>query len=364
MVYMDIDWQDLVEKEWWEESLLLYMGLINIDRKKTSNDIVKTILTGKLETAGNEDLRTHIKLLAARALCDFQPTKREGTVVDLSRQQLIQLVESNAPLEKRFNAGIFLGNLGDTRISGDNLVLVPAGDFIRGSNEIDEEEKPVKRIYLDDFMIGIYPVTSQEFKRFVDDNGYHRQEHWTKEGWQWRMEEKITAPGLWYDRKWNGPNFPVVGVSWYEAAAYTGWLSKVTGKPYRLPTEAEWEKAARGIDGKIYPWGNEFDNNCCNSRESGLGRTSPVGIFPNGKSDYGCHDLAGNVWEWCADWYDERYYSNCPVKNPPGPAAGSRRVCRGGSWFFDAGGCACAVRGRDLPVLRGSRLGFRLARSF
>ncbi len=339
------------------------MGLINIDRKKTSNDIVKTILTGKLETAENEDLRTHLKLLAARAPCDFQPTKREGTVVDLSLKQLIQLVESNAALEKRFNAGILLGNLGDTRISEDSKVLVPAGEFIRGAKEY-KNTKPVKHIYLDDFMIGVFPVTNQEFKRFVDDQGYHREQPWSLEGWHWRQERNINEPAYWYERKWNGPNFPVVGVSWYEAAAYADWLSKITGKLYRLPTEAEWEKAARGIDGKIYPWGNTFDKNCCNSGESGLGRTSPVGIFPNGKSDYGCHDMAGNVWEWCADWYDEKYYHNSPMKNPSGPSSGSLRVCRGGSWFFDAGNCACAIRVRGLPGLRGFHLGFRLARSF
>jgi formylglycine-generating enzyme required for sulfatase activity/predicted MPP superfamily phosphohydrolase/energy-coupling factor transporter ATP-binding protein EcfA2 len=363
MVYMDIHWQHLVEKEWWEESLLLYMGLINIDRKRTSNDIIKTILTDKTETAENEDIRTHLRLLAARALCDFQPTKREGTVVDLSRKQLIQLVESNAGLEKRFNAGILLGNLGDTRTSSDNMVLVPADDFIRGSKEY-KNAKPVKRIYLDDFMIGVYPVTNQEFKWFVDEKGYYQEEFWTAAGWQWRQDENIIEPDYWYDREWNGPNFPVVGVSWYEAEAYANWLSNMTGKPYRLPTEAEWEKAARGTDGKIYPWGNTFDKNCCNSRESELGRTSPVGIFPNGKSDYGCFDMAGNVWEWCADWYGEKYYSKSPDKNPTGPKTGSLRVLRGGSWFLVAEYCACAIRYRLHPGDRVFSLGFRLARSF
>jgi formylglycine-generating enzyme required for sulfatase activity len=156
----------------------------------------------------------------------------------------------------------------------------------------------------------------------------------------------------------------VVVVSWYEAAAYANWLSEVTAKPYRLPTEAEWEKAARGIDGRKYPWGNEFDKIFCNSDESGLGRTSPVGIFPKGKSLYGCYDMAGNVWEWCADWFDENYYSNCPVKNPPGPTSGSHRVYRGGSWLLDAESCACPFRARYHPGLRDVNLGFRLARSF
>jgi formylglycine-generating enzyme required for sulfatase activity/predicted MPP superfamily phosphohydrolase/energy-coupling factor transporter ATP-binding protein EcfA2 len=364
MVYMEIPWQQFLEKEWWEETLLLYAGFMSIDRKRAGNDMVKLILTDYIEKEPGERKRLRLQLLGIRALCDFHPTKRDEPVVSIARNQSIRLMKSDAALEVRFQAGELLGNLGDTRIIEDNMVQVPAGKFIRGSNEISDSEKPEQRIYLGDFMIGAYPVTNQEFKRFVDDNGYHRQEYWIKEGWQWRIEEKITAPVLWYDRKWNGPNFPVVTVSWYEAAAYANWLSKITGKPYRLPTEAEWEKAARGIDGRTYPWGNKFDKNLCNSWELELRRTSPVGIFPKGKSPYGCFDMAGNVWEWCADWYDEKYYLKSPMKNPLGPKTGSRRVDRGGGWIYDAGDCACAIRYAGHPGYRVNGLGFRLARSF
>jgi formylglycine-generating enzyme required for sulfatase activity len=275
---------------------------------------------------------------------------------------MIQLTESDTALEHRFRAGELLGYLGDTRISDDNMVLVKAGEFIMGSKEY-KDAKPVRCIYLDDFMIGVYPVTNQEFKQFIDDNGYRREEYWTSEGWQWQQEENITEPYWWHDRKWNGSNFPVVGVSRYEADAYVKWLSDVTKKTYRLPSESEWEKAARGTDGRKYPWGNEFDKKFCNTDESGLYRTSPVGIFPKGKSPYGCFDMAGNVWEWCADWYDEKYYLKTPEKNPKGPKTGSRRVCRGGGWFGSEGHCACALRLRDQPANRGYDLGFRLARS-
>jgi formylglycine-generating enzyme required for sulfatase activity/predicted MPP superfamily phosphohydrolase/energy-coupling factor transporter ATP-binding protein EcfA2 len=363
MVYENIDWQPFLEKEWWEETLLLYTGFMSLDRKRTGNDIVETILKTKAREEKNEKKCRRLQILGARAICDFQPTKRDEAVISIAREQMIRLTGSDAALEDRFQAGELLGSLGDTRIGGDNMVMVPAGEFIRGSGEY-ENAKPVKRIYLDDFMIGVYLVTNQEFKRFVDDNGYHRQEYWIKEGWKWRIEEKITTPGLWYDRKWNGPNFPVVEVSWYEADAYIKWLSDVTKKTYRLPTDAEWEKAARGTDGRIYPWGNEFDKNLCNSWELELGRTNPVGIFPKGKSLYGCFDMAGNVWEWCADWYDEKYYLKSPMKNPLGPKTGSHRVYRGGGWFFDAGYCACAIRYAFLPGIRYYYLGFRLARSF
>jgi formylglycine-generating enzyme required for sulfatase activity len=136
------------------------------------------------------------------------------------------------------------------------MVKVEAGEFTMGANEYDRE-KPIRQIYLDEFMMGKYPVTNEEFKAFIDEGGYNNEEYWTKEGWKWKEKEKISEPLYWHEGKWNRPNFPVVGVSWYEAAAYANWLSKKTGRTYRLPTEAEWEKAARGTDGREYPWGNE-----------------------------------------------------------------------------------------------------------
>jgi formylglycine-generating enzyme required for sulfatase activity len=213
-------------------------------------------------------------------------------------------------------------------------------------------------------MIGKYPVTNEEFKVFMSDAGYKKQEFWTPEGWEWLKKENVTEPGYWHDRKWNGPNFPVVGVSWYEASAYAKWLSQTTGAEYAMPSEAQWEKAARGGKGLIYPWGNDFDKNKCNSSESGLGRTSPVGIFPGDNSPYGCMDMAGNVWEWCADWYGEDYYKKSPAKNPKGPSNGSHRVIRGGSWVFNHWYCRGASRFFwNHPASRDNDLGFRLARA-
>jgi formylglycine-generating enzyme required for sulfatase activity/calcineurin-like phosphoesterase family protein len=289
---------------------------------------------------------------------------RDEAVVSLARNLQYKMIESDAALQDRFQAGMLVGELGDIRISGNNMVLIPAGEFIRGSNEFKEEEKPEKCIYLDGFKIGKYPVTNQEFKQFIDEKGYYQEEFWLPEGWQWRCRNGITEPLFWSERSRYWSNFPVTGINWYEAAAYANWLKKVTGILYRLPTEVEWEKAARGTDGKLYPWGYTFDINCCNSRESGLRRTSPVGIFPNGKSDYGCQDMAGNVWEWCADWFDEKYYHGSSLKNPIGPTTGSLRMCRGGGWFVGVQDCACAIRRRLHPGNRVYDLGFRLARSF
>ncbi len=351
---MDIDYKKYINDSWWEETLLLYTGLMNLEMKKRSNGIVLEILS--LQS-------TRIQLLGCKALRDFQPSKREEPVVKSVKEKLTNLIDSNASLEERFEAGDILGTLGDPCIDilSPAMVHVEAGEFTRGGDEYDNE-KPIGQIYLDEFMMGKYPVTNQEFKAFIRDGGYNNQDLWTPEGWQWREDEGIAEPGYWHDRKWNGLNFPVVGVSWYEAAAYARWLSKKTGENYALPTEAQWEKAARGTKGLIYPWGNDFNKNLCNYDECGLDRTSPVGIFPGGESPYGCVDMAGNVWEWCGDWYDSDYYKSCPKKNPQAPSAGSNRVLRGGGWGGNAWNCRAAFRDAGHPAIRFAYVGFRLAR--
>jgi formylglycine-generating enzyme required for sulfatase activity len=236
-----------------------------------------------------------------------------------------------------------------------------AGEFTMGANE-HKREQPIHRVYLDAFMIGKYPVTNEEFKEFIEAEGYKSEDLWTPEGWNWLKKENITEPRYWHDREWNGPNFPVVGVGWYEASSYAEWLSQMTGVKYSLPTEAQWEKAARGSTGLVYPWGSTFDKNLCNSGETGLGRTSPVGLFPGGKSPYGCMDMAGNVWEWCSDWFEEDSYKKSPAKNPGGPSDGSRRVVRGGGWAIGDWCCRAASRYWLHPAGRVVVLGFSLVR--
>jgi formylglycine-generating enzyme required for sulfatase activity/energy-coupling factor transporter ATP-binding protein EcfA2 len=355
MLDMDIDYKNYREDPWWEEALLLYTGLMNLEMKKRSNEIVGEMLDMK---------PNRLQLLGARALRDFQHSKREEAVIITAGKKLIALIESKASLEERFEAGEILGILGDPRINPPPVVSVQAGEFTMGSDEY-KSEQPTHRVYLDEFMIGKYPVTNEEFNAFIEAEGYKNEALWTPEGWNWLKKEDITESRYWHDRKWNSPNFPVVGVSWYEAAAYAMWLSQTMKVTYTLPTEAQWEKAARGSTGLVYPWGNKFDKKICNSGESGLGRTSPVGIFPAGASPYGCMDMAGNVWEWCADWYKEEYYKESPAKNPKGPSGGSSRVVRGGSWGNGDWYCRAACRGwADHPAYRVGVLGFRLVRAF
>ncbi len=360
MIDMGINYRQFLDKEWWEESILLYLGLINLERRQKSNQLVKEILEVEQENKSGE---RRLWLLGAKALRDFLPSRRDEENVTLTRQRLENIIGSDADVKDRFEAGEILGYLGDLRLESDNMILVKVGKFIRGSEKDFNREKPVRHIYLDAYMIGKYPVTNREFKEFVDDGGYQKKEFWTPEGWQWREEENILEPEYWHDRKWNGPNFPVVGISWFEAAAYCKWLSHTTGKQYRLPTEAEWEKAARGTDGREYPWGNKFDEKKCNSDELGLDRTSPVGIFPEGKSPYECLDMSGNVWEWCWDRFDDEYYEKSPDRNPKGPSGGVDRVLRGGSWFAHPDRCRCAYRDGDHPADRDLNAGVRLSRS-
>ncbi|MCP5048815.1 MAG: SUMF1/EgtB/PvdO family nonheme iron enzyme [bacterium] len=369
MVYEEKDYKKYLEKNYWEETLLLYAGLINREWKEKANDLVREMLTypysiedGK--KGGDSSELRRIRLLGGKVLKDIQEYKRDEAIVSMAVELLNAIIVSDSSVEQRFEAGEILGYLGDRRIEiqSPSMVLVEAGEFIRGG-EGHRREKPVRYIYLDEFEIGTFPVTNLEFKAFMVDGGYASGTYWTTEGWKWLREENISEPESWHNRQWNGLNFPVVGVSWYEASAYAKWISIKTGKNFALPTEAQWEKAARVNKGLNYPWGNEFNKKFCNSSESGLKRTSPVGIFPKGVSFCGCQDMAGNVWEWCADWYDDDYYKGSPQKNPQGPLKGSGRVMRGGSWNFTHVYCRAAFRGWNLPADRFVLIGFRLLRS-
>lgn len=228
----------------------------------------------------------------------------------------------------------------------DAMVQVPVGGFIFGEGK---EQKKFEIVT--PFEIDVYPVTNGQFARFIKEGGYAlKSDLWTKEGLKFIKKEKITQPRLWDDKKLNQPDYPVVGVSWYEANAYAKWAGK------RLPTEFEWERAARGTDGLIYPWGNEFDKEKCNTKESGIGKTTRVTHYPNGISPVGCYDMAGNVWEWTRN----NYYT----KGEQGDFKDNEYpVLRGGSWYFDLESARCAYRYDLNPEYRYYTLGFRCVRT-
>jgi len=159
------------------------------------------------------------------------------------------------------------------------------------------------------YQIAKYHVTNAQFRLFVDAGGYRERKWWTDAGWAAREREKWTEPRYWSDSKWNGNEYPVVGVSWYEAVAYCLWLSEALGEKIMLPTEDQWQYAAQGDDKRAYPWGNTWDGSRCNNRVGGqgIGKTTPVRQYEGkGDSPFGVVDMAGNVWEWCLTDYETK----------------------------------------------------------
>ncbi len=283
--------------------------------------------------------------------------------LEQSRGQLIGVLGGTLAPFERSEAGKALAALGDPRFNPGlfylpvepllGFVEIPAGPFWMGSDPkedpwADKEEQPYHAVNVSAFYIARYPVTVAQFRAFVERSGY-----------QPRNPGSLTGIA----------NHPVALVSWDDAQAYCGWLNKALraqpgvpdalrsllqdGCQIRLPTEAEWEKAARGTDGRLYPWGNDFDPNKANTWETHLGTTSPVGCFLDGASPYGIQDISGNVLDWCADWYGEKYYSTSVEWDPKGPEIGGHKVVRGGSWGGDALDARCTARVRFMLAANG-----------
>jgi len=194
-------------------------------------------------------------------------------------------------------------------VDGAEMALVPEGDFLMGTSPEDifakEHEKPQRLVWLSAYLIDIFPVTNERYRLFMEAGGYREEKWWTAEGWKWRVASKIEQPLAWKRKGWNRLKQPVAGVSWYEADAYARWAGK------RLPTEAEWEKAARGVDGRTYPWGEEVPSRELANFHNIVGCTTDVDRYPLGRSPYGCYDMSGNVNNWCQDWYWEGWYLYC-----------------------------------------------------
>jgi formylglycine-generating enzyme required for sulfatase activity len=204
-------------------------------------------------------------------------------------------------------------------------------------------------------------VTVAQYRPFVEGDGYENETYWTAADRQLRRDENIVQPRYWDDPQWTVPNHPVVGVSWYEAVAYCAWLSVRTGRVFRLPDGAMWEKAARGTDGRISPWGNDWDRARLNSTEGRIGRTSAVGIFPGGRSPFGIYDASGNVLEWCSN----EGYSGVKYPFKPKPyhqeiEQATPRGLRGGAFRGDHQDVRAAFRLNLSPISRLDFVGFRV----
>jgi formylglycine-generating enzyme len=256
------------------------------------------------------------------------------------------------------------------------LALIPSGEFVMGSDDAEEDERPVHRVHVDDFLIGVHPVTNAEYARFIRETGYRAPAIYelplvVTAGSRDR-EQSFRNSGqayVWIDA--NPPrdrvDHPVTLVRWEDAVAYCAWLSAASGRTVRLPTEAEWEKAARGgLEGRRFPWGDRLDRNLANfltdpalKPEHG---TSPCRAYP--PNSYGLFDVTGNVWEWVADWYDPAYYAASPARNPEGPRQGHLRIVRGGGWpVADVRMLSCSHRHKVPADTYSYAIGFRVASS-
>lgn len=369
---------------YWRDVILLAIGRLthlngDIDRPLM---LISELLSYK--DVNSRDLHFWRKVwLAGECIAEIDATRitRRSIGNDLAsktKDLLLELVSTDQlePRE-RSEAGSALSNIGDPR-DFSKMVLIPEGNFLMGIANSDVErftqllasefekddvdpslaselvitEAPQHSIILKDYQIGLYPVTNSEYFKFISDTGYKPPSHW--------RGKQPPARLL---------NHPVVYVNKEDAEIYCSWLSEKIGNLVRLPSEAEWEKAARGLDARNYPWGDDFDPACCNMKNTGIGGTSPVGIFAGGRSPYGCYDMAGNVWEWTRTKWEE-VDSDQPFQYPYNQYDGresdnicnsTRFVLRGGSFAFNPYSARTTYRDKRVSNdLRHGYIGFRI----
>jgi len=372
----------------WREVLLLLVGRLRQQGKVETSGVpwLDALLRARTPTGVDKTpaQRWRDALLAAdsyaewdgrAALVSVDPDELERKLISALLPLLT--VEAQLSSAERVHAGRYLGQLGDPRPEVSSLApdwcVVPAGKFLLGSNPGDEgaydDEQPQRTVELPAFRIARHPVSNAQWQHFIDAGGYSERTWWSAAGWALIEEQGWRAPRLWDDPRFNGANQPVVAVTWYEATAYCRWLSARLGYAVRLPSEAEWEKAARGADGRTYPWGDSWDAAKANTAEGRFGASTPIGCFPEGASPYGVQDMAGNVWEWTVTPWTENYSASDGTGvelwgREPGAAeakgAEELYALRGGAWGNDQWDARCAVRFWNRPSLHYDFLGVRV----
>jgi formylglycine-generating enzyme required for sulfatase activity len=370
-------WQAILEKLDWCDGFLYVLSPESLASTSCLDEYAEAKRLGKIIIPAR--LQSNIALpddLAQVQSVDFADRVFEDALADLMGHVGV--------LEKEQGSKKLVAAAEPARLEFEpEMLMVSAGPFLMGSDpSVDKQTRSNEpnqfELTLDyDYWIGKYPVTVGQFRLFVQGDGYSSQAYWTQTGWKWRGDRK--QPEYWQDKKWAGDDhLPVVGVSWYEAYAYARWLAAQTGRAYRLPIEAEWEKAARGglvlpdgrpnpLPGRIFPWGMEYMAGHANVDEKSssikggmyLEHTSPLGDYPNNISPVGAMDMAGNVWEWCQLKYVASY--SYPEENEE--EGDENRVVRGGSWLSYVRRARCSYRIYWWPNIGYNDLGFRLARS-
>jgi len=375
MVVLGTDYVGAVKGYWtddrYREVVKLFVGFLNVNNNVAlANEVVTSGL-------GAEEKTPYVRWrLAAEALIDIPASNRSPETLRLAKYRLQEILASERNGKILTEAGESLCWLGDQR----NLKeFIPVRD---GRYDLSTGKADIRS-----FEMAKYPVTNSWFEEFIRAEGYKNKDFWSDEGKKCVEYSKMEHPRFWNDRKWKCPNSPVVGVSWYEAYAFTKWLSSLNdGHEYRLPREEEWEAAAAGFEKRAYPWGNEWGENRCNSKETGIGKTSPVGVFRYGNTPTpegtveGIADMAGNVWEWTSSEYRSKAHLDDFVFEEEAAGLFSEEkfdelismlqeekrtlpVLRGGSWYDDHVDARCAFRFGGLPGSRYGDIGFRCART-
>ena len=353
----------------WREVVMLLAGVLFKQGAPKADGLVSSILDQVKPNAALVDQARTVALLGA-IMSDLRAVGYEPA--DTRYRDLLDRVMAifdgqgrrGMNIKKIIETADALGQAGDPRFVHsalvENWVDIPAGEFLMGAqakepsqanhdSEAYEDESPVHRVQLEAYRMGRYPVTVGEYSMFIDAGGYSNEACWNHGHFgEWK------EPADW-DTQLGHLNRPVVRVNWFEASAYAAW------KGGRLPTEAEWERAACGAEGRRYPWGDANPDGSLLNYDGNAGFPTPVGIYPRGASIEGILDMAGNVGEWCSDWYAKKYYKNSPKENPTGPSSGSSRVLRGGSWSNNRWNCRSSYRYYCFgPAERYDYFGFRL----
>ena len=343
---------------WWKEVVLLVAGFLSMLSKERTTRLIQAIADAK-----DEPEPYHNLVLAMECLRDAGENRVIGDLNTTLQQRLRHGLEAPPSLLSRWFKGRLASNAWIERRSAvvtalvrsgagywtqpygePEWVRIPAGEFVMGSDEGDDNEKPQHRLHIDEFFIARVPVTNAQYFLFVQATEQQMPSHWEDDRPPKHLE-----------------SHPVTRVTWHDAIAYCDWLSQVTGKQIMLPSEAQWEKAARGSkDARVYPWGDAYDRLKCNGEELGIGTTTPIGVFPDGASPYGILDMSGNVWEWTSSLYEAYPYQTDDGREPQKANDDMSFVWRGGSFLFDKSWLRCSFRLWDDPYLRVSHLGFRV----
>jgi formylglycine-generating enzyme required for sulfatase activity len=365
---------------WWRQTLVFLAGWHGMRAPQVAYAFMEALLARA--AVSDSPLRAEILELVGMCLAEL-PQVRDRALVDRFAAAVTpEVARSTWPLAARAALADRLGELGVARVGEPEFRPIRGGRFWMGAQDKASRrrnfdsgavswEAPVREVALPAFEIARFPVTVGQYAPFVAE-GYAQRACWCDESWAWRGDQGVVAPGDW-QRQRRFLDRPVVGVSWYEARAFAAWITarRGDGFTYALPGEAQWERAARGRKGsRRFPWGDalrEGEGAEGNFNGAGLGRPSPVGLFPAGRSEEGVEELAGNVWEWTADllrcYPDGEPFEDKEFAGLSAGDASTRRVMRGGSWDDPARGCRVSYRGAGRPSGRWDFVGLRLVRS-